>query len=971
MTMKIHGLDPSHLPIGAIARSLEDDVKESTLGTFPSTPSFEFRKNSIYDQYDLSCSSRLDYRLWRSALTPYFAITHRRYEGPQLKNDKEGWQELLAHCVSLDAPPVTLWSTVAILPLILRSTYRSRERVLDDRVRAALCYLYGQLKFGLLRPMEACPASCAIAGVHFLAAWSRIFFEAGRRLKDDEVDDFQRLLLRFIKTADPAWLSGQKINTDVLEHERAGAYRLSPTHSAYDFSMLVDTLLALPRTFVNSINIIDSRSQRLFELAYDFSFTAWRTARSRRIDQEDYRRRISFGSAADARTSPDLCQRAEFFANFQAIKTAQLAGRYVEAAKNTYLMYRLVPQGTKNEEGFWRLPPARFFKEVGLEVDRRFEIDDSDAEQQARIAARGSELRDQWYRRPVGFLLLPDLPLRPDPDELPYDWLLELSVRSDQASDEDWRTVIRHRGPLPDETPTEYLHSLVASVADYQLSANSQLVPAVFRLALKYGLVRSASKILSEGLDRGEMVVTNEDVIDLLHNVRRCTQLDPFGLRQARHEMWQRTIRAACSKLSAQRSKNWISAKERVWLHETLQGRTHVLHRAMRPDFRIPLYSKSVNILKLCDDDLRHFYDREYDFFRRAPSVADIGTLSSFCAKYQGNTLKSPVLVSILQLGVRISLVAIGKSGQPVAEELEMPQLDSDVASMEADSQFWFQLEGPPETQISWRPSFRSIATTIISLAKAADPASTVITLAVDWKLARFPWQNLLLSVGFSEYLIALVPSLTTVTLLRQSIYEDSDDDMILSKAGISGDSAIQTINHIVEATTAGIDLRRAKIRIATGHGTAPEDGELPVLRLGNGRELRTVDDWIRIGVARIIILHCCHSAHTKPVFMQELGGVAGLAMSLGAESLIAPTSEVRSSGAAALQRRLFAGSGAEIGLKYLQALRDDPECSLYNLWGNPYERVLPELTMIAPTAVHDTDGAERTESFPTALAAE
>jgi hypothetical protein len=131
-------------------------------------------------------------------------------------------------------------------------------------------------------------------------------------------------------------------------------------------------------------------------------------------------------------------------------------------------------------------------------------------------------------------------------------------------------------------------------------------------------------------------------------------------------------------------------------------------------------------------------------------------------------------------------------------------------------------------------------------------------------------------------------------------------------------------------------DNASTSLRIVLGHGQEANGSALPAINLGDGRVLQSIEDWMEILRSRHVILHCCHSGRTEPIFMRELGGLPGVALALGTTALLAPASEVAASAAVALQENLFAG--LSIGEAYMKAISQDPGACLYNCFGDPYE---------------------------------
>ena len=176
------------------------------------------------------------------------------------------------------------------------------------------------------------------------------------------------------------------------------------------------------------------------------------------------------------------------------------------------------------------------------------------------------------------------------------------------------------------------------------------------------------------------------------------------------------------------------------------------------------------------------------------------------------------------------------------------------------------------------------------------------------------------------------------MSLDQRDNFQPCDPRLVLS----TEDAAeIREVAGVVQQTLGGPGWKGESICVIVGHGARAVDGGLPSVRVGaaNDDRVATLDAWMSVLASRIVILHCCHGGVPNPVVMQELGGLAGLATNLGTSTILAPVAEVHPSAAQQLQISLSADGGRhELGLQYLRAIEKVPECSLYNLYGNPYE---------------------------------
>lgn len=925
----------AHSPLGAIVWHLEKEL--SRYRTLPTTAE-DRAIRAIYQEFDKRFGNRPDYKLWRTSVLPHFASSKPwlyTAETPFLRADQHSVAEFGVLCAESNDGTV-LWSAIGLAASIIRD-HQKRGIILNHSgpLWAFADRLYGRLRYEL-DPLPNCPASCGLAAAFFIIAYQNLHHNNGRSLKQSECDDFFRFFEHWLNLVDPVWQPGRKLSLAAVEKERSGRHRLRPGHDAYEYSSLANALGVLRPILGMAITEFDEQAEGLLYKAYQYSLTAWLTARSRRIDQMRHERQLRELDKSRAKRNRRTAFLKELECHWNAGNAARDAAEYLEAYKLLYLFYRLVPDEFLDDplvkkEIESRSGTFRYLKEVGLEPDPRFASDDSTPEMQAVIDRAASRRWEAWQ---AGLGLPADL--EPSPHD---EWSgFILRIRRDQRVHPDWITLVKAPDiPGGKQTPAGYLLTIMKGLADCGFPASSESLTAAYRLALRYGYVRSAGKILTRAVQRNDFPLTPKLLMDFVHAVKRCTQLDPFGMRHERISEWRGLIVEGCQKLFRENGvRNWLPERDRVWLHELLLNRTHVHHRSLRTENKRRLYQKAVGTYEL--DDLREFYDLEYDFQRRTPGIANIESISAFCAQHKNTEIGAPVAISALRLGEFVSVLGIGQDGSMAAEDVVLEDLDSSIEHLRADSAHWFAMvDLKTEEQIQWPNDFRALCHSFARMAQSCDKTAKVILLACDWFVAQFPWQHLFQTEGF-DYLVSIVPNFSVMTLDQRDNFQPCDPRLVLST---EDEAEIREVAGVVQQTLGGPGWKGESICVIVGHGARAVDGGLPSVRVGASQDDRvaTLDDWMSALASRIVILHCCHSGVPNPVVMQELGGLAGLATNLGTSTILAPVAEVHPSAAKQLQFSLCADKGEhEVGLQYLRAIEREPECSLYNLYGNPYE---------------------------------
>lgn len=929
--------NPRSSPIGAIARDLERNLGLQVPHQPRDDERTEIRR--VYEDADAVFGHRLDYRLWRTATRPYFSYKNVLLSGitTGLSESWGAWREIAA--AALTSPdPLVVWGLVAIAPAIMHAALANH----DIQTGPAVLRLADQLEMRLrdLEPLAACPASCGIAAVYFLRQRQHLRFRCDTPLDVSDCDELFKQIREWLRFVDPNWEPGLKL--DMKEVSREGDLdRLRPAHPANEFTLLVRMLATLRPIISNKIHALDARAERLLGDAYRFSLTAWLTARSRRIQERQFQAARGQLNTVKGRLLIQRAFEVEFACHLQVSAAARDAGEYLESAKQLYLLFRLIPDEFKSllvveRELKRRGGVIRYLKEAGLEVDARFVVNDSLPEIQESIK-RGAERRAAMWRGSTEPLASTGSS-ESRPAQADSETGFALRVRSDQAVMPEWKILLAEIRPGLMETPPCHLLTLMRGLADDHLPASARALIAGFKVALHYGYVRSAGKILARSIHEDEFDLTPDLLLDFVHAVRRCLQLDPFGVRHERWEDWQKLIKAACAILFDRFGSEWMPGPKRLWIHETLINQTHVHHKSLSAKSAQRLFEKSSGAYDI--KDLREFYDLDYNFNGRAASVANRVRIANRLMECTESPLGPPVAVSLLMIGGVLSILAIGAGGTIYTDQCAEPTLAEDVDALLQEGEYWFKMQGTATNrEISWPGSLRRIGQAIIAVASRCDSSARVLLLSMDTALAQLPWQHLLnLDGELHERLVSIIPSLSAFCLnSRRSEPMNADSRTLLSTE--PGNEVVNLVQAVMESTRV-LDLTQSGICIVAGHGLPPKAGELPAVRIGTDDVIETLDQWLDVAGSRVTILHCCHSGMPRPLFMEEFGGIAGLAICLGTKTVLAPVAEVHSSTAIALQRRLFADPTRTIGVGYLDAIEVNASCCLYTLYGNPYERL-------------------------------
>jgi hypothetical protein len=908
--------------IGQIVRDLTRSLPKQATGT-ASAPD----RNLVYADFDRRFGGRADYRLWRCAVVP----RHARRGNLSLDSHtplSAIWADwhVQARLGAEAADPEVFWSTIALAPELIQAIVERKQELEFQRLLKIAVHLHERLT-SEIEPLASCSASCGIAAAIFTMQYFLLRQHTPQGVTPIEVEQCLEELRRWFKHADPNWDPPRKVNTAQVQRERKGESRLRPNQDIYEFDALTRTLSAVPSFVWKNMPILDSRSIVLRRTSCGFAYSAWRTMRSRRIWETEFQRKNGLTSTRQSKQA----RRAAFLREFESVRSLSTALRdaenYLESAKVMYLLLRVIPDELVDDPEILDRLRRRWvyflhMKEAGLEVDNRF----SDIEQ---FAAEQELFEEHPEGEPV------------PPNIQGFHQVLERDQRSYTA----WNVILDDIPGRPKERLKAYLRRAMRTLAIGEHVHSPELLQAGYALARRYGYIRSAGQILHRAVHLNAFELNKKHIIDFVHCVRRCMSLDPFGMHFPTAVEWQNLTLDACAKLYDQhRGENgWFSPTEKLWIHETLIGRTHTHHRSLSYDSASRLYRKAAGIYSITD--LRNFYDREYDFLTRPFGVATSDKIAEYCASHKNSTLGAPVFVSMLCMRTVLSLAIVDKYRSVLSAEIRAANLLEELDNLSVQADFWFKATDVPfREQIEWPNTLKQVGHAILDLASRCDGSARVLILSVEPELAHLPWQHLISAcatertnsehVAAPSYLVSLVPNASTITVNKPG--RDGLQRGLQTTISTDTDDAISQVVQAIDRTVLAGAVYTST-RIVLGHGQAANGSPLPLISLGDGRRLQTIEEWMEIVRSRHVVLHCCHSGRTEPIFMRELGGLPGIALALGTTVLLAPASEVAASSAVALQESLFEGTSS-IGEAYVKAIARDPGACLYNCFGDPYE---------------------------------
>jgi len=321
--------------------------------------------------------------------------------------------------------------------------------------------------------------------------------------------------------------------------------------------------------------------------------------------------------------------------------------------------------------------------------------------------------------------------------------------------------------------------------------------------------------------------------------------------------------------------------------------------------------------------------------------------------------LGAPVCVSIVRLeSDQLHLLGCGRdrkgevrwiSEQVNGEgETSVKGLSERLGRLKQTCREWLEPDenGLDELHIDWGTPFENLCLRISAIAKDLSADCRWVMLAVDAELAALPWQDLFRRFwdGGTPVLVSLVPSFGWATLCheRECAYPDDyrrELSTVIDRARLrAGLLDLNTLRFRIRDAFQAAPWLFNETAIIAGHGKTSESG-FPLIEVANG--ILSEEDWIQLSDYRIVVLHSCFGGHVAPGYLGDLGGLIGLTLGGQTKLLCAPVAEVPVEAAIKLHEHHGKADGPrEFGLRYLNALKENPSVGLYNLYGLPTERV-------------------------------
>jgi hypothetical protein len=838
----------------------------------------------LWELLDEKFGSRNDYRLWRLIAKPLYP-------------SKYSAQWACVFDTALNAlestETVVVWGALAVLSGFLTSK-RLRGVFPDESSRVEIAKRCEQRIYAGLAPVQGGEVGCALIKALAWGAVQQAQYEHGRASTLDDSGEFLDRIERSLGEADQDWKPGGTLRVgQALEREQASGRVVAP-YDAIELEMRVAEALFKARAVARStVRAFDERADQLLQRAALLAFSSWRLTRSLRNGEERFQRK---NPTYVPKYKIQSLQRNEMAALKRLGEALRDAGYHLDAALAAWLLLTLLSDELLHDPEFRNVGTqlASGVRNAGLSIPARFAR--SREENRARAKHRRAKTPDG-----------DQVSQRLDP--------LRLRLAEEKKTDARWREIQRlEAGAFSD------VFGALARVVDMrkELRGDVAALRAAFGLARRYGRLREAAQVA------GYLQLSENELLDLAHSIKRALQLTLFAADHDTHAEWRDTLRGSWTQLP----NRWaLSGDEILVLHEVLLGRYPSILRNAGPSVSRMIALKLYN--QLDDEVIREFLDVGPSAFRRGPATVTIHRLRSSLQTIALGSLGRPVCVSVARLNDdSVSVIAVGSAAERV-EEISLPGIRTAPADVRTTYSQW-RLRSR-SLNIPWHSSLRKLSSTIVQLVERMDPACRWLVLALEPDLASLPWTYMVSSSGARNLVVSLVPSLSWLAKAIEHTYDTESVTETLALK-ISCETDLSAVAERIKRDAGTLRRLTGSCGIVLGHGQKTDSG-IPAVTMGSG--VISLEEWLNLAAHRVLVVHSCHSGRVSQSLPSDLGGLPGVALSIGCRVFIAPVTEVSPGAAIALHDELAREEGpVEIGLRYLAATQRHSHTSLYNIYG-------------------------------------
>jgi hypothetical protein len=848
--------------------------------------------SELWRAADARFNGRIDYGLWRL----FFSKDKSRYS---TNSTVLSCDEII---IQLERGKLEIaWGLIVLLPSLFNN--RTHRKNFHDDEWSRLFESCNILFDGGIKPIRGSDRACHLAELLMKGSRVQFYWEPARRSKIKLTDaaDFLESFAATLKKIDSSWEPGRNLTTRQILRERA-IFSHEPVTAMSLIPQKLHLVGRVARHVAKKPEKITKEIDSLLKQAALLYFTAWRYNRDLRKGEKSWQK------DKDPNTLNLNLQRLSSFeleALCETIYATWDAGDYFTFPVLAHFYLWSVGKDDKNES-IARLF-AKWIHQLGLEIPPLF----------------------RWKKPPNAPKMIHQAP-----NDGPYWWRLTSDQKNDQnwivilEKYDEWKQFLPPREPYPDAcfyNPIELFKFLTFAIAQGKYS-NPTVARNAFRLALKYGWTGWADKLL------GCFPATKKELLDFCLHLKQIQQACPFGIDEIEHKAWREVLKKCWISLQSDDSLN---SEELLVVHEVLVGRTIELLRGKGAG-GASVFAQKYNDL-VSEEEIRATISDNTKAILPGIGTVDADKVINFLKTVSKSALGACACVSIVRLSEdKFSFLAVDESCKTpekwIAVTESFPGLENELQLLKKTRNYWLKIGGNQKSPpIDWGDQCRELCRFIATLVRSLNKNCRWLMFALEQDLAELPWQDLVRRFwsGKEQVFVSLIPNIGWACRSYDDLksFPKNKDN----KKDLSSNQEFKEFKEEIEHDTSQKTSSINSTTIFLGHGK--KENGFTTIKAGTG--LLGQNEWLDVGAYNLVMIHSCSAGDVGGGFLGDLGGIPALVLGTGCRLVCAPITEVPLRTAKILHKHhVSKDDSLEFGIRYLQALAEDPWVGVYTCYG-------------------------------------
>jgi hypothetical protein len=382
---------------------------------------------------------------------------------------------------------------------------------------------------------------------------------------------------------------------------------------------------------------------------------------------------------------------------------------------------------------------------------------------------------------------------------------------------------------------------------------------------------------------------------------------------------WQKVILNSFAKLPENEIKK-ARAGQYFLLHEMVTGRAVTMIRSSANSHQKQKVFREKFDGELSEPSLREALEEKPRFSSTAMGTVTLNKLGEFLPTDRRSMLGIPICISLVDLGNDcFSLIVSNAQRTWDKKKISIPGFTNSLNETLRWSEEWHTEHGVP-----WGNGSKvvQLVQEIGRLIPFSKQRSMWLLLSISPSLAKIPWQDLIFKYFDQKTVVSIVPNFTWAQM------EFRKTQRVSSVRRLGLDPMYAGLSKLISDRIYAID----GAAYVLGHGTWTERMFTSVDVSGGPLSQK---DWEGLATKRVCIIHACWGGRSEDCLLGDLGGLPYNGFALGCRFFCAPVCEILPKTATVLHRHLTDKFGPpELGLRYLNAIREDPAVALYTIYG-------------------------------------